>query len=675
MSRRSTRLKGVTNDPLIEAEDIFVDSDEDFDEEEIEEPEFSPTKKRRKGKATSAAATAEDQKLKKVRGRRGLLSSLKEFPLDVLFEIFGHLNPMDLLNLARTTKEIRGILMLISYSIPGLPPLPFDLSEPQYANLAFAGHCHKCFAIPVQTVIWSARTRMCKKCLKENFETPEYVASVTKLDLATVLELVPSFEDNRSGRRNRWRKFSFYSIDVATKLGEECDDFLVRGVLQRNDPAFLKWRDQKAKEAEEVNEHADLCVTWAVNRTDERSQELDDARRLRREAIVERLTALGWGEEIPFLGHEFNAHKLVRQPKELTNRIWKNIEAPLVELLTSLKRMRLELARQRILRERRLLAVQVYHKFCDTFHLTEPFRAVIEGTPIEPEEKVTDESFAEAISQVSPEEWKRCKDKELVEIMKKDLPNSTEADLELATAFFTCVPYGSPEPIGYPRILVTTSATTLGYPRPSADQALKLLLQNDVWNGDGLIQFHERAFRVVRSVLLACGLDPDVTTATEMDEIDPILECLNCTNETHGRLVMRWLQTAGHSCGEQATWQCLTPEDELRVKVREREKFSDDYIETGYFIWRWHEIFCCKFCDHAKTTYSGLKEHLATAHNVETMSLDSVKYHIDTPLSRVHPQPVRLLPPVEVEVKEEEAVKEEETVKEEEEAMNEVVTE
>jgi hypothetical protein len=52
------------------------------------------------------APVMEDQKLKKVRGRRGILCSLRVFPMDVVTEIFSHLNPMDLLNLARATKEI-----------------------------------------------------------------------------------------------------------------------------------------------------------------------------------------------------------------------------------------------------------------------------------------------------------------------------------------------------------------------------------------------------------------------------------------------------------------------------------------------------------------------------------------------------------------------------------------
>ena len=59
---------------------------------------------------------------------------------------------MDLLNLVRTTKDIRGILMrrtsksvwkqaFTNVSPPGLPDCPSDLNEPQYAELAFGKTC------------------------------------------------------------------------------------------------------------------------------------------------------------------------------------------------------------------------------------------------------------------------------------------------------------------------------------------------------------------------------------------------------------------------------------------------------------------------------------------------------------------------------------------------------
>ncbi|KAJ7274433.1 hypothetical protein B0H12DRAFT_398360 [Mycena haematopus] len=375
MSRRSARLQGVVK-PVVETT-VFgnVSDDEGFrDVEEEEEIEVVPKKKRRKVAKSTAAPVSEDLKVKKVRGRRGILSSLREFPLDVVAEIFGHLNPMDLLHLARTTKEIRGILMSRSSTfiwresrthVEGLPDLPPDLSEPQYANLCFSTHCHQCLAIPVSTIIWSARTRLCKKCIEAQFGNHNSVVGLTKLEYILLRSLVPAHREARRSGRGFYHPQELFSIHVATKLSEECAVFRdsKNGNLQMSDLKFTEWFTQKNDEMKEINAHAQLCAAWAANRTSERKDELADARRLRHDAIVERLTALGWGEEIPFHTWDFNSHKLVKQPKELTDRIWKNIEAPLVEFLTGLKKERLVETRLKIMRERRQLASRVYNKF------------------------------------------------------------------------------------------------------------------------------------------------------------------------------------------------------------------------------------------------------------------------------------------------------------------------
>ncbi|KAJ7104156.1 hypothetical protein B0H15DRAFT_11779 [Mycena belliarum] len=665
MSRRSARLKDVSNEVT---EDVVMGSDEeDFEysiqEEEPDELEFVPQKKRRK---VATMPNEQDQKFKKVRGRRGVLSSLKEFPLDVLFEIFGHLNPLDLLNLSRTTKEIRGILMTRSAAfvwkesrthVPGLPNLPPDLSEPQYANLAFDSHCHKCFTSPVQTVIWSARTRMCKKCAEATFEGPDQVLYTTELD-ATLIELVHSYEVTQS-RRNRWNRTRLYSTDHATKLREQCDEFVVGGILQRNDPKFLEWKQQKLVEAKQLN-HVEVYATWTANRLGDRSHELEEARRLRREAIETRLSAVGWEDELPFHKFTLANHKLVRQPKELTDRIWKNIEVPLVEFLAGLKKERLRKERQKIIKDRRLRAVQAYNKFRENLGPdallppkvevigSEPFRTVIEDTSVYPEEKVTEESFAGAMLQVPQfsEDWKRRKDAELLQIMKKACPDCVAADLQLATTFFACNLSHTAEPFGYPRILVTAAATTLRYHNIYWDQAgdqdqpVKLCLAEDFWNANQVIRFNVHAHENAKSVVLACGLDPEVTTADEMDEINPLLECLHCAHGISGRLLMRWKQAVAHSCGD-TKWKCSTREEELVVQELEKQNFNK-HME----MYHWQGMLLCKSCDLPKMAYQALKLHMATVHSVDTISLNDCKFHIDTNISSLHPKPLRLAPPV-----------------------------
>ncbi|KAJ7470846.1 hypothetical protein FB451DRAFT_972861, partial [Mycena latifolia] len=66
-------------------------------------------------------------------------------------QIYSSLTPLDLLQLARTSRPMRQDLFDLSSRrlwktalsrVNGLPPCPPGISEPAYANLAFSLHCH-----------------------------------------------------------------------------------------------------------------------------------------------------------------------------------------------------------------------------------------------------------------------------------------------------------------------------------------------------------------------------------------------------------------------------------------------------------------------------------------------------------------------------------------------------
>ncbi|KAF9075683.1 hypothetical protein BDP27DRAFT_1414865 [Rhodocollybia butyracea] len=92
------------------------------------------------GSSASAVKKGKNQ----IRGKLERLA--KDFPLDVILEIFCFLEPDDLLRLVRTTKRIRSILMNKSSesiwraareNVNGLPIPPDDLNEPQYAHFCY----------------------------------------------------------------------------------------------------------------------------------------------------------------------------------------------------------------------------------------------------------------------------------------------------------------------------------------------------------------------------------------------------------------------------------------------------------------------------------------------------------------------------------------------------------
>jgi hypothetical protein len=110
-----------------------------------------------------------------------------------------YLEPLDILRLSRTSKDLRNLLMPKSseyiwraarLNIEDLPPPPSDMNEVQYANFMFDKYCqvsHICFIpvwklnrpssekvcgyYPCDNVFWAVRLRACKKCLNQ---TPLY---------------------------------------------------------------------------------------------------------------------------------------------------------------------------------------------------------------------------------------------------------------------------------------------------------------------------------------------------------------------------------------------------------------------------------------------------------------------------------------------------------------------
>lgn len=107
-------------------------------------PEAEDVQPKKKAKIAESTST-------KRKGRVGKLQYFKEMPLDIFYEICGHLDPLTLLYLARTCKNLRSMFMskravgiweetLANVSFP--PLAAKDTSLPMYASLAFEIHCH-----------------------------------------------------------------------------------------------------------------------------------------------------------------------------------------------------------------------------------------------------------------------------------------------------------------------------------------------------------------------------------------------------------------------------------------------------------------------------------------------------------------------------------------------------
>jgi len=128
----------------------------------------SSSKRKREGSQQLNTVTDRPSKVRRNVARRGRLYLFLDMPLDIVYEvrhvrctcsarssswllqILGHLEPLDILRLARTSRDLRSFLMIrerssiwrTARSNVGLPSPPDSMSEPAFANLVFDGYCH-----------------------------------------------------------------------------------------------------------------------------------------------------------------------------------------------------------------------------------------------------------------------------------------------------------------------------------------------------------------------------------------------------------------------------------------------------------------------------------------------------------------------------------------------------
>jgi len=70
-----------------------------------------PNKKQKCSSVPSKPSVPRQDNFSRIKGKKGMLKTMTEMPLDILFEIFSHLQPIDLLHLSWTTKDIRAIVV------------------------------------------------------------------------------------------------------------------------------------------------------------------------------------------------------------------------------------------------------------------------------------------------------------------------------------------------------------------------------------------------------------------------------------------------------------------------------------------------------------------------------------------------------------------------------------
>ncbi|KAH0829105.1 hypothetical protein J3R83DRAFT_2571 [Lanmaoa asiatica] len=462
----------------------------------------------RSGAKTIKSGQAHSNDWKRRRGKPGEICQLN---LDVLFLIAAYIHPIDLLNLARTCKSLRALLMDKSSvfvwksarrQVKGLPDCPPDLTEPEYANLVFYARCHGCGKY-VKTVFWEMRRRYCPSCRMRSFmdeyertsDKKQFLSDRQK-ELVAILRVCLMFFFSLS-------RLSDWLLTACTRMRS-----LAAGSGSR---AQNRSGNASARASHKVGPSSSqwwFCISsWC--------------------SIFERLKQHGYNPEVAYFGHyeiQKSRKSLFRTSKPLTDKEWDRIWPEWLETMNNFRSRRLE----NVYQSRRRSLMYKYDLYTTrpspntpVFDLLPhvvdvarfpPFRDTIRA----PEETQTSsELFESAFAEIPAlvDQWRKTLDAEIAELIK--IPSHL-----FHTGCFRCVFYGGCEGIfTHPEVL-STVMRHYSYPNYGESD-----LERTGSIGDRFgIRFVEEAPYIVH----ACGLDPNVATSEDMDRRNARLKCLSC---------------------------------------------------------------------------------------------------------------------------------------------------
>ncbi|KAF5368100.1 hypothetical protein D9758_004380 [Tetrapyrgos nigripes] len=526
---------------------------------------------------------------------RGRLSNLLDMPRDIIYEIFGHLDPLDLLRLTRTCKNpLRDNLMeRRSISIwkaarfnVGLPPPPHDMSEPAFADLVFIGCCHSCGCMTRlnENIFWMIPTRLCAGCRLQLFKSPRILLGSTPDVTEEELKLAECIPSDSCG---------FY---MESMFESHLDEY--RG-MQGDKERLEAWFDRKIALMKARRKHAKLCDEWVKDREKERIDKRKNVRQRRQKAILQKLSELGWQEEIDKLTmrSDFYSHPLVRSPRELTDRIWTKIQDPMIALMEQSQAVRMH----QVHRSRYEVLRKMYPVYCDqqdsslvlpnlsdiininsVKQLAEnPSKLTSANGGSESTTNVIDTSIASSeednifgfLSDALPFISQSCyndKCADLVSIARQEIPEFEMSDLFLATTVFKCTASRCHSRLN-PSSAFTHPCTSSCSFRPGPLRELKRDQEwfgSSPWNygGHRLVFDLEaskkmgewiEALKVDLKAKLEMGmecdgleervLDPASRDLTEDDlnQLCVVMECSSCSSYGR-RMMMFWIHALNH---------------------------------------------------------------------------------------------------------------------------------
>ncbi|KAK7039030.1 hypothetical protein VNI00_010422 [Paramarasmius palmivorus] len=587
------------------------------------------------------------EKKKRVIMRKGALHYVKELPLEILFEILNHVEPIDLLRLSRTCKDLRNILMSRKMSTlwktsrqsAELPEIIPSMSEPAFVNLLLMPYCHFCTTAVVHLISWSAHLRCCHKCLPKKF-SPRSELVLTGIEMPEDIWNFAIKYDQTTRAPPEWRELE---DDDKIYLKSSVEALFKQFTLLEDDAdATEKWIAEMASIRAADTKRELECSAWVSVRSTERVTELQDTRKERYKAVSSRLKALGWTDELARKSCRtaLANHKLVNKPQLLTDKIWKNISSTLVAFISELKTQRLARERHDLLSKRFALLPSLIRD-CGTLlprslimpptsdvALLEPFRSAIENTPLVEGAKGTHFDNAVPILPRFIQDWNTTAHAKVLKALQDHKAGSSKTDLCLSTSLFTCT------------CSRTWSRQVYAYPSILTHRCYSNSTFKSNWS------YHQHEYKICTDALAYTmkigelyNIDPAKTTIEEMLSLNPLVECIGCRTRRGSRLFMRWSTAVSHESYHLDQLAVVSQEDKERVEIEETE--AD--LQVRRVIQKREPWYLCKKCNF-RDSLKQVKLHLREAHHIDNISDQDWEFSPLGELTKMGPYEVELHP-------------------------------
>ncbi|KAJ7775650.1 hypothetical protein DFH07DRAFT_87474 [Mycena maculata] len=558
---------GSEDEPLKEMEGLpFVEDDPSG--------EFSERQARVRDRATINCVAVECWKALRVPQTRTKpvpqdLSLFPSMQIDIVLEVLGHLHPVDLIHVARVNKAFRSLLHApvavwrSSFDAhPPLPRCPPEIPGRRWAKLLFGPRqCDECGQANTSPDYWIWR-RLCTSCMDRTLSNgiPEYSHShqVNTL-IAHTFRLDGSRGDAHSDVGRIWPADGTALAQEYERLKAADDPGALEAFVDERKNA-VRATEERAEEAERWSDkvYYDSLGTFEAQLT----RVMKSARK--------RLVQEGHDQRDVDAAHRLGEWPFLEHIPRLTSKRWNKARPHVLPLVGVARSERLRRERKELVDSRTSAVAEAashvlrtappktwaYVPPFYTIHSFAPLRTLIDD-PSDARLTSQDARLADALVGLPAfvEAWRAEKRALLASLLPPavDADVATPADvrrLELATSVFTCL--GS----WVGGMTVTAGRSLIGWEGAGAHLRCRSLAR--FW--DHRPHYAPEGAAAARELVRLVGLDPETTTAAEMDRLcgdgregngEKRFLCVLCPTEGYkgvrGRRAMRWRECVQHT--------------------------------------------------------------------------------------------------------------------------------